>query len=84
MFLNGAYKLRYKQLKTELKNNYTMGMDGYLQYLPRVMKILNIYIPEDGNNTNFRKIPGKDHMGVTFTQTQDKDSKDNKNMNSKE
>ena len=41
IFLSGAEKLRYKQPKAELKNNYIPGMDGYLQDLPGVMKLIN-------------------------------------------
>ena len=44
MFLNRADNLRYKQLKTELKNNYIVVMYGYPQHLLGVMKLLNNYI----------------------------------------
>ena len=44
MSLNGAGISNYKKLKTELKNNYIMGLDGYLQDLLVVMKPMNKYI----------------------------------------
>ena len=44
MFLRISDNLRYKQLNTELKNNYIMGMDRYPQDLPEFMKLLNNYI----------------------------------------
>ena len=56
MLLIGLDKLRYKQLNTELKNNYIMGMDGYPQDLPGFIKLLNSYIVESGNNGYFSKI----------------------------
>ena len=56
MLLRRAEKVRYKQLNTELKNNYIMGMDGYPQDLPGVIKLLNNYITSSGNNKNLRKI----------------------------
>ena len=47
------------------------------------MKLMNNYIAESVNNINFRKVYGKYNMGVAFTQTQQKDEKDNKNTNIK-
>ena len=44
MFLSGADNFRYKQFKKDLKNNYIVGMDGYPQDLPGVMKLMNSYI----------------------------------------
>ena len=44
MFLRGADNLKYKQLKTDLRNNHIMGMDGYPQDLLGFMKLLNNYI----------------------------------------
>ena len=49
IFLSGAEKLRYKQPKAELKNNYIPGMDGYLQDLPGVMKLINNFFLLDQN-----------------------------------
>ena len=59
-----------------------MGMGGYPQYLPGVMKLLNNYITKSENNRNFRSISGKDQTGVAFTTNQEKDTKDKKNTNS--
>ena len=53
--------------------NYITGMDGHPQDLPEVMKLLNNYIKESLNNRNIRKIIGRDHTSVAFTQTQYKD-----------
>ena len=78
MFLSLSENFRYKQLKTRLKNNYILGMYGYPQYPPGVVKILNNYITENENNRNFRKISGKDQVGVAFTQTQEKGVKENR------
>ena len=41
LLLIWAEKLRYKKLKTEIKNNYIMVLVGYLQDLPGVIKIAN-------------------------------------------
>ena len=51
-------------------------MDGYPQYLPGDMKLLNNYILKSGNNRNFRKISGEDQTAVVFTNTQEKDATD--------
>ena len=69
MFLSGSDNLSYKKLKKELKNNYIMGLDGHPQDLSGVMKLLNNYKTESGNNINFRNTSRKDHTGVDFTQT---------------
>ena len=58
-------------------------MDGYPQYLPGVMILLNNYISESGNNRNFRKTSGKGQTGVSFNQTQYWYAKDKKNTNNK-
>ena len=50
-----------------------MGMYGYPQELPGVMKLLNNYIAESGDNRKFSKISEKEQTGVAFTQTQEKD-----------
>ena len=70
-----SIKLEVQATQDIAKNNYIMDMYGYPQDIPVTMKLLNIYIPESGKNINFRKIPGKEHTGVTFTQTQYKDEK---------
>ena len=55
-----------------------MVMDGYPQDLTGTTRLLNNYITEIGNNIKFRKISRKDQMGVSFTQTQEKNTKENK------
>ena len=60
-----------------------MGMEGYPQYLPGVMKIQKICITERGKTRNFRKTSGKDKMGVVFFQNHKKYSDNNKKANSK-
>ena len=50
--------------------------------LPLVMKLLHNYIAEIGNAINLRKIYRKDQTVVVFNQNQEKDARDNKNMNS--
>ena len=57
MLLSAPDNLRYKQLKTEIKNNHIMGMDGFPQDLAGVMKLINNYITENGNNRNLRRHP---------------------------
>ena len=47
-----------------------MFMYGCPQDLPGVMKLINNYIAETGDNRKFRKISGKCIMGVAFTQKQ--------------
>ena len=75
--------MRYKQLNTYLKNNYIMGMDRYPQDLLGVIKLLNNHIIESGNNRSFRNISRKEQTRVAFTQTQEKEAKDNKKTNIK-
>ena len=60
-----------------------MGMYRYPEELPGVMKLLNDYITESGNNRNFGKTSGKEQTGVDFTHTQEKDAKYKKNTNRK-
>ena len=60
-----------------------MGMKGYPQYLPVVMKLMNNYISSIVNNRNFRKISVKEHTGFAFTQTQDNYAKYKENISIK-
>ena len=83
MFVSGEENWRYKQLKAELKNNYIMGMYGYPQDPLGIMKLLNSYRSESGNNRSFRNKSGKEQTGIAFTQTQEKDAKYKKNTNRK-
>ena len=50
-----------------------MDINFYPQDLMGFVKLLNNYIVERGNNRNFRKVYGKEHIGVAFTQTQEKE-----------
>ena len=47
-----------------------VGMYGHPQDLPGVMKLLNNYVTESGNNRNFKKTSGKEQSIFAFTQTQ--------------
>ena len=83
MLLSEADNLRYKQLQTEPKNNYIMSMYGYPQYLLGLMKLLNNYISESDKIRNFRKTSGEYRTEASFTNIQDKDKNDKKNINRK-
>ena len=83
MFLNESDNMRYKKLKTEQKKRYIMGLDGYPQDLPAVMKILHSYITESEKKRNRSKTPGKYQIGVTFVQNQDKENTDKNKINRK-
>ena len=61
-----------------------MGLDGYQQYLPEIMKILNSYILKSKIRRNFRNTSGKEQTGVAFAQTQDKDKKLKKDKTTRE
>ena len=63
LLLRGANNLRYKKLRTELKNNYIMGLDGYLQDLSGVMKLLNNYITESRKTVTSEKTPANNIWG---------------------
>ena len=41
MFLSGTDNLRYNKIKTEIKNNWVVGMDGYHQEIPGGVNLLN-------------------------------------------
>ena len=56
-----------------------MGLDGYLEYLTRVIKILNNYTAESGENINFRNTSIKYQTVVAFSQMQDKERNKRKN-----
>ena len=60
-----------------------MGLGGYPQDLPGLMKLLNNYKKEIGKTRNFRKTSLKDKTGIDFTQTHNNDSNGNNNTNSK-
>ena len=59
LFLSGTENLKYKQLNTELKNNYIIGLYDYPQYLPAAIKILSNYILESVKSRSFRNNSGK-------------------------
>ena len=67
----------------DINKNYIMDINFYPQDLVGFVKLLNNYIVERGNNRNFRKVYGKEHIGVAFTQTQEKDANDKKKNNNK-
>ena len=73
LLLNGTNNLSYKQLKTEPKKNYIIGLDGYPEQLPLLMKLINNYI-SDRKKRDSGKNYKKNQTGVDFTQTQERDN----------
>ena len=53
--LSGKDNLRYKQLNMELNHIYIMGLNGYPQDLPGVMKVPNTYIPKSNKKQKLQE-----------------------------
>ena len=59
-FPNWRKQIEVKETQELSRKKYMMGMYRYPEELPGVMKLLNDYITESGNNRNFGKTSGKE------------------------